>query len=337
MWFINREEELKRLKEGLLRGESFVLTAPRRFGKTTLIKRVFEELRDAYKVFYIDLMPYSGDEEALMEYMLEVFYKGMGLAGTVKKMVGGISLRARVVFEELGIEIDLSGKKSSPLVRMSKVLEIPQIISEKENRRVVVAYDEFGELYKAQELVKLFRSVIQHHKGVSYIFSGSQESIMEKVFLSKDGAFFRFGTLVELGALNLGEVLKFAENTLSLLPHAITFLQWLEGHPYYTSRYLQKLNTGKDALESFEELLSEEMNYVELLVEKAKVTKHAIEVLRAIARGENPYKKLNIKSQMVTKVLEKLRLNGLLRRRERGKYEITDPILKGYLSGELNP
>ncbi|MCS6876134.1 MAG: ATP-binding protein [Aquificaceae bacterium] len=333
MWFINRGEELKRLKEGLLRGENFVLMAPRRFGKTTLIKKVFEELKEGCKVFYFDLMPYSGNLETLMEYMLEVFYSGMGLTGSLKKLVGGLSLKARIVFEN--IEIDLGGKESSPLLKMSKVLEIPQIISERENKRVLVAYDEFGELYESKELVKLFRSVIQHHRGVSYIFSGSQESIMEKVFLRKDGAFFRFGTPMELGAFSLEEVLRFAESKLSLSSQAIAFVEWLEGHPYYTSKYIQKLMANKDALKSFEELISEERGYVELLIEKAKSTKRAVEVLRAIAKGESPYK-VNIKSQMVSKVIEKLRHGGLLRKKSRGIYEITDPLLKGYLSGELS-
>lgn len=59
MWFIDREEELKRPKRGVLQGESFVLIAPRRYGKTTLIKKVIQELREQTINFYIDLMPYA--------------------------------------------------------------------------------------------------------------------------------------------------------------------------------------------------------------------------------------------------------------------------------------
>ncbi len=43
---INRVEKLKILTEGLKRGDSLVITAPRRYGKTTLIRKVFEKLKN---------------------------------------------------------------------------------------------------------------------------------------------------------------------------------------------------------------------------------------------------------------------------------------------------
>ncbi|RME11678.1 MAG: ATP-binding protein, partial [Aquificota bacterium] len=179
MWFINREEELKRLERGVLSGESFVLIAPRRYGKTTLIKRLMNQLNGQTINFYIDLMPYSDSPQSLMEHMLEQFLKELGVAEGIKRFVKGLSLKARAVFEEFGVELELISEKRDPLLELSKVLDIPQRIAQKKDRRVLVAYDEFGELYREKDrLVKLFRSVIQHHDRVSYIFAGSQESLM---------------------------------------------------------------------------------------------------------------------------------------------------------------
>ncbi|MEJ5339782.1 MAG: ATP-binding protein [Aquificaceae bacterium] len=336
MWFINREEELKRLERGVLSGESFVLIAPRRYGKTTLIKRLMNQLNGQTINFYIDLMPYSDSPQSLMEHMLEQFLKELGVAEGIKRFVKGLSLKARAVFEEFGVELELISEKRDPLLELSKVLDIPQRIAQKKDRRVLVAYDEFGELYREKDrLVKLFRSVIQHHDRVSYIFAGSQESLMEKIFADRRGAFFRFGTMMELRALNLREVLEFAYIHIPMSSVAVSVIEALRGHPYYTSRFFQKLQVGLEPMIALEELLAEEKGYVELLVDKARTVKHGIDVLRAIALGVNPFESLKIKAQMVSKVIQKLRLMGLLRKIDRGRYEITDPLLEGYLSGEL--
>lgn len=336
MWFIDREEELKRLKRGVLQGENFVLIAPRRYGKTTLIKKVIQELKEQTINFYIDLMPYADSPQSLANYLLEVFLKDLGITEGIKRFTKSLSLKAKLLFEELGIEIELSRGEKDPLIELGKILEIPQKIAKKKDKRVLVAYDEFGELHMgAGASLKVFRSVIQHHTEVSYIFAGSQETLMEKIFIDKKGAFFRFGTIIELSYLNLEEVLRFAQKHISLQPTPISLIETLKGHPYYTSRFLQKLKMGLKPINAFEELIMEERSYVELLVEKAKTVKGAIEVLQAIAMGKNPYNSVGTKPQMVNKILQRLRFMGLIRKLGRSLYEITDPLLEGYLSGEL--
>jgi AAA+ ATPase superfamily predicted ATPase len=44
--FIDRKEELEKLEKGVLAGENFVIIAPRRYGKTTLIRKMLDDLRD---------------------------------------------------------------------------------------------------------------------------------------------------------------------------------------------------------------------------------------------------------------------------------------------------
>ncbi len=335
MWFINRQEELNRLKRGISQGESFVLVAPRRYGKTTLIKRVMRELKGTIN-FYIDLMPYADSPQSLANYLLERFLRELGITEGIKRLAKSLSLKAKLLFEELGVELELSGREKDPLLELSRVIDIPQRIAERKGKRVVVAYDEFGELHTGKDAtIKVFRSVIQHHTEVSYIFAGSQESLMESIFTDKKGAFFRFGTIMELGALRLEEVLLFAQEQVLLQPMAVSLIETLKGHPYYTSRLLQKIQMGLKPMDAFEELIMEERGYVELLVERVKTVKNALEVMRAIATGKNPYEGVRLSPQMVNKVLQKLRLMGLVRRLERGLYEITDPLLEGYLSGEM--
>ena len=52
--FCNRLNELKEIKKALNNGYSFWIYSPRRFGKTSLLLRAFEEL-SGIKTVYLDL------------------------------------------------------------------------------------------------------------------------------------------------------------------------------------------------------------------------------------------------------------------------------------------
>ncbi|EDP74661.1 ATP-binding protein [Hydrogenivirga sp. 128-5-R1-1] len=335
MEFIDRVEELRRLKEGLKQGESFVITAPRRYGKTTLIKRVLQELGDDNLLtLYIDLMPYADSVSALSKHVLDRALDLLGVEGKIRKLPYLFQIKGKAVLKEEGIELNLEvfrGTDEREMLR--EALELPEKIAKRKNKRMIVAFDEFGEIYKTNpQAVKLFRSVIQHHEHTSYIFAGSQESIMKKVFVDKDGVFFRFGTIIELGGLELEDTLEYAVSNLGLpADEFVEMFKLLKGHPYYLARVMEKVRSGKELLTAFEEMMEEERAYVELLVERVLSIKHALEVLRALARGNNPYEVLEVKDQVVNRTLNKLVSYGYLRRVGRGVYEFTDPLMEIYL------
>jgi len=89
----------------------------------------------------------------------------------------------------------------------------------------------------ADRVIKVFRSVVQHHEEVSYLFAGSQETLMNKIFLDKSGAFYRFGELIYLKELTQSDVFTYiAETYPKINPEVISeILDLLKGHPYYTS------------------------------------------------------------------------------------------------------
>lgn len=335
MEFIDRVEELRKLEEGLKRGESFVIVAPRRYGKTTLIRKVLRELEDKkFLTLYIDLMPYADSVSALSKHIFNRTLDLLGIEGKIRKLSHLFQIKGKAVLKEEGIEINLEVFKGTDEREMLReALELPEKIASRKGRRMVVAFDEFGEIYKTNpQAVKLFRSVIQHHEHTSYIFAGSQETIMKKVFMDKDGVFFRFGTLVELGGLELKDTLEYAVDNLGVsADEFVEMFKLLKGHPYYLARVMEKVRSGKEILNALEELVEEEKAYIELLVERVLSMKHALEVLRAIAREKNPYEVLEVKDQVVNRTLNKLISYGYLRRVGRGVYEFTDPLLELYL------
>ena len=48
------------------------------------------------------------------------------------------------------------------------------------------------------ELEKIFRSILQHHEYVSYIFAGSERSLTAAIFGERERPFYRFAKHMEL-------------------------------------------------------------------------------------------------------------------------------------------
>ncbi len=68
--FCNRIDELSELKKDTASGQNLLLYAPRRFGKTSLLKKLKQDLdsNEEYKIIYVDLFSVSSIEEFIQLY-----------------------------------------------------------------------------------------------------------------------------------------------------------------------------------------------------------------------------------------------------------------------------
>ncbi len=62
------------------------------------------------------------------------------------------------------------------------------------------------------ELEKIFRSVLQHHEHVSYIFAGSERSLTNVIFGDRERPFYRFAKHIELKPIDKEVLEHFIEN-----------------------------------------------------------------------------------------------------------------------------
>lgn len=353
--FINRKSELAELTAGLKAGSDFVLVAPRRFGKTSLAVRVLENIAidKNYLIVDIDLMKYSGGSiKALAESIIEKILNSLGLKGKLRRIWREIdfSFSVKVKYQDLEIEPLLQlfrDEKSDEWAVLEEALELAQKVAKQIKKHVIVFYDEFGELAQmGDRVIKLFRSVLQRHTNVSYLFAGSQETVMNKIFLAKTGAFYRFGELIYLKELDRADVYEYILNKYpevnqklplkdSTLLDAI--LTELKGHPYYTAQVIAYLERHKNASFEvyykflYEDLFLREEAYFALQIDKIKQKLYALNVIRLIALGLSPYSETDLREQAVYSVLKYLQEAGFIRKEGRGKYVITDPLLERYL------
>jgi len=355
--FINRKAEISKLTKGLPTGKDYILIGPRRFGKTKLSLKVLEELsKDKNNIIiHIDLMAYTGGSiKSIAERIIEKILNSLGIMGKLRKLLRHIdlSMKLRVKFQDLEIEPILQGfREDDEWKLLEQALNLPEKIAFREKKRVIVFYDEFGELHSLGEgVIKLFRSVIQLHKGTSYLFAGSQETVMNKIFLEKSGAFYRFGEIIQIKELDKDDVYKYIADNYpdlgggGLLDYKIldTLITILKGHPYYTAQVIEHFennpNCTLDELIDFIsiDLYERERAYLEQQLLKLKDTKYAIDILRIIALGLNPSMELQhqMLKQNVNRVIRYLENSGYIRTEGKGLYHITDPMLEILLKND---
>ncbi len=349
--FINRKSELKNLVGGLKRNTDYILIAPRRFGKTALAKKVLEEItqNENYLVIHVDLMFYSGGSvRSIAEGIINKCLNALGIAGKIRQLWNQVdfSINLKLHYKDLELEpiIQLfkEGTGEDEWRLLEEALELPEKIARKKKKKVIVFYDEFGEIDGFSErAIKVFRSVLQHHEKVNYLFAGSQETLMNKIFLDKSGAFYRFGELIYLKELTKTDVFTYiAEHFPYIHPEVSSeILERFKGHPYYTSLVLEHASLddtiGKNIQNFYHylqtTLIPQEEAYLTLQILKIKERVNTLDVIRILSMGLNPYQELPLKEQQVYAALSILEVGGYIRKEGRGNYIITDPLLEFFL------
>ncbi len=236
---IDREKELGRLLD-LARGAHFArLSAPRRYGKTTLIRRLRVEAERQ-----LEMTTISVDFSRVLSFgdvavRIEDAYR-RATDGPVRRAVRtlmrswnlGLSLGAGGIGARLEAE-----PKTDPLPALHRLLDLPQETFKRTGRRVLVAFDEFHEVLRLEGLDGLIRSHIQHHgEAASYLFAGSEPGLMNQLFGERERPLFGQAAPVNLGELPvdaLGEYIerRFAETDRNPGEALDALLELVRGHP----------------------------------------------------------------------------------------------------------
>lgn len=233
----DREQELATLAELCTSGRFVKLLAPRRYGKTSLLRAVFDHLRDGHDAVCV-LCDLDGVvSRADFALRLQASYAGqlqgralravrdyLATAG-ISLTVGGAGLRAR-----LG-----AGTDSQQL--LETLLDAPMRVAQRTGHTVAVAFDEFQVVLALDGVDAVLRSRIQHQAGdVGYIFCGSEPSMMERLFDDRARPLYGQALPMRLGRLARGDLAQYiAERFERRARDAGTALDPLldvaEGHP----------------------------------------------------------------------------------------------------------
>ncbi len=249
--FVGRESELSELAREIHSGKSIVLYSHRRMGKSSLIAE-FSRLHSRDYVFVKnDLYGKSNLDQFLSAYAAETTKAAFGsvdkIASGIRDLLKGSMIRMVFTPEgEVGFEFPHSRPTQEDITR---VIDLPERVAAKRGRKVVVVFDEFQEVagFGGVNLIKAMRSRIQHHKSVTYIFSGSKRHLLRQIFEEKEGAFFMFAKAMQLGPIPAAEFKPFILSRFKSLGGSVQgevvdeLLRVTGGHPYYTQQIAREL------------------------------------------------------------------------------------------------
>ena len=182
-----------------------VLYGPRRYGKSSLVAEIIEELSEKGVIcVYMNMMEVASLSDFIIGYTRLVTSKVSSIASVLKQFAGAFK-RIRPVLgldQEGKPELSLSFAVSKPGVgELREALDLPTKLYPKGSRMVIVLdeFQEVAELGLGNEFERVMRSVIENHSDISYVFLGSKTHMLKRMFSKPSRPFYRSAQSFSLG------------------------------------------------------------------------------------------------------------------------------------------
>jgi hypothetical protein len=239
---IDRDVEAAVLLERANEGNNSRVVAPRRFGKTSLLRRTLHDAgRQGWAAVYIDFFGVLTLDD--IAERIERAYAEQ-LSGRLGSWFSGVRRMLRPTVRAGGgpipgaVEVTVDAQAEPPLLER---LALPRRLNERHGKRTLVVFDEFQDVLAAQDRADaIIRSEIQHHgDAASYIFSGSHLGMMRELFGDRRRAFYGQAGPIELSPLAADEVAEYIADRFERSGRSIggaldPLLAAAEGHPQRT-------------------------------------------------------------------------------------------------------
>ena len=257
-YFCDRRQETETMIQALYNGRNVTLIAPRRMGKTGLVKNVFYKLREQEPdtvTFYMDIYSTQSLGDFIRLFASTVLGKLDSVPQKTLSRVGRFikSCRPVFTFDELTgqpkVAIDIVPSEEEAMLR-----EIFDYLRSSE-KRCYIAIDEFQQIaeYPEKGAEALLRSYIQFVPNINFIFAGSKQHIMQQMFHSAKRPFYQSTQTQVIDRIARDEYYRFAADFFSrqgrkLAEETFGYLyDAFDGHTWYIQTLLNRLYgyTGK--------------------------------------------------------------------------------------------
>jgi hypothetical protein len=236
---VDRDDETRDLLTKVVGGHFVRLTAPRKYGKTSLLRRALRDgeqqeglipvLVDLYRVVSI------ADVTIRLERAYAKHLKG-ALRAKVEQFLQRTGLGLSLGAFGIGARIQLD-PKAEPLAALHALLDLPLRLEEGGGYRAFIALDEFQDVERIPDLDGLIRSHIQHQGEVaSYVFAGSEPGLMKQLFEDKGRPLYGSAVPMRLGPLRDADLAghvadRFSQTGRSVGEASNMLLATAKGHP----------------------------------------------------------------------------------------------------------
>lgn len=260
-YFCDRKEETETMINALHNGRNITLIAPRRMGKTGLVKNVFYKLKEQQPdivTLYMDIYSTQNLGDFIRLFASSILGKLDSVSQKALERVGQFikSCRPVFTFDELtGVpKVTIDVVPSSEEATLKEIFDYLQ----SSEKRCYIAIDEFQQIadYPEKGVEALLRSYIQFIPNVNFIFAGSKQHVMQEMFLSAKRPFYQSTQTLSIEPINKTEYYRFAAaffkgQQRELDEQTFDYLyKEFDGHTWYMQVLLNRLYGYKEKIEA---------------------------------------------------------------------------------------
>ena len=367
--FTDRQSELAALEADLRNGQNVALIAPRRYGKSSLVRRATQNLvAEGVLVAEVDLMK-TPTKEKLASVLARSIHRDLtkGVVTRAKehareqlKLFAGLRIAPVITVNPEDASYSFSFSFSAAHAEadidatLERLFELPAQLAAEQKRRVVVYFDEFQEITTIDpKLPTLMRAVFQEQPEVAHVYAGSRRDMMQRLFSDRNEPFYRSAKVMEIGLIPPALFKAFVKDRFDATDRGIAavvlddLLALTLGHPYGTQELAyalwEEVPEGFTALApdleaALAAVLRAENAHFTLLWEKISRAQRL--VLQALATEPGrvqatPYREAHglPGASTVQRATESLAHDELIARRADGAYAIIEPFLGEWVLG----
>ena len=255
-YFCDREQETEEIIRNIANGRNTTLISPRRLGKTGLIFRVFEEIKEralSYETIYADISDTLSLEDfikVLSDAVVAKLNKQQRIAAFFKSLK---SVRPLLGLDPMTGSPQVSFTFSDENQKQSTLIDVLAYL-ENYPQKIVIAIDEFQQIreYDGINMEAVLRKNIQHLHNVRFIYCGSKKHTMTDMFTNAKKPFYESTSFCYLTKLPVSVYApfireKFEEAGKTIDNDSIDYiLEWTRVHTYYTQRLCNEVFAQSD-------------------------------------------------------------------------------------------
>ena len=222
--FVNRVTELDRLVRDLAAGQKVFLISPRRYGKSSLIRRALAAMgRNGALTVEVTVSSFSSYVAFLEGYARTLAaaeakwdraLSWLREAISSTRVEVGAGVRAEFTAGQPPRIAFPNARTDRDVARLAEeVFALPARLAEVRRRKVVVALDEFQAIggFNGGSVEHALRAAVQHQRDVGYVFAGSEPSLMERMLTPKR-PFYKAGPVMRLEKIPADEFALFIDS-----------------------------------------------------------------------------------------------------------------------------
>lgn len=366
-YFIDREEEIREIGEQMDSLSNACVLGIRRMGKTSLLWAATREMEDPIPVYvncygipdmkrFASLLVDSV-RDAYSEITGDSMYASQ-IGRYLKEKAGRLSYHLTEMEVSVGqyfrVRIGTREREVEPETVLEDAFRYPEVLATEKGVRFALILDEFQDIGSrwGQDFLKRLRSIAESQGRVCYLFSGSSITFMSSLIDDASSPFYRQLHRIGVGPLPEEYAKAFVADRLDRCGYSFEdgaldlIVQMTDRIP----DYLQRLGAIASRMSGHIDRETVREAYEEMITELDSEFRGTLAILNqrsgvygALLSGLSQHETLADAGKTVGqdfggagRQIAFLQNIGLVKKRDRGRYEIADPIFKEWLSRSMS-